>query len=63
MNQLALGTLSGRTQPTIEFSTWNQKNNSRRNAQKYLQKQIASNQNRNENSGILNNRVQNNPIG
>ena len=51
MNQLAIGC---GTQPTIEFLKENRGRNLRENGQQNFKKQIVSNENRNQKSGILN---------
>ena len=60
MNQLAIGTIPGQIQLAIEFPTENRKN-LRENGQQNFQKQFSSNVNRNQRSGIWNNRIQYNP--
>ena len=59
MNQLAIGTVLGRTQPAIEFPTENRKNNSREYVPQSSKKQIKSNKNWDQKSR-KNDRVQDN---
>ena len=50
MNQLALSTVLGQTQSTLEFPAENRENTGE-NGQQNFQKQFASNENRNQRSG------------
>ena len=61
ISQLTIGTVSGLTQPTIEFPTEYQEN-TRESGQQNFPKQIASNENRNQKSENLKYRVRDNPI-
>ena len=60
MNQLAIGTIPGEIQPTIDFPTKNREN-SRENGQQNFQEQLSSNENRNQKSRNWNNKIQINP--
>ena len=60
MNQLALRTVPGQTQPTIEFPAEN-RGNPEENGQQNFQRQFASNVNRSQKSGNWNNKIQGNP--
>ena len=60
MNTLALSTVLGQTQPTIEFPAENPENLAE-NGQQNFQKQFVSNENQNQRSGNWNNKIQDNP--
>ena len=60
MNHLTLNRVPDQTQPTIEFPTENRESPAE-NTQQNSQKQFANNVNRNQESRIWNNKIQDNP--